>query len=67
MEQGLSPGAARYPLVVRLFPKIFPEDFNPHCDLDHKDSNQKLPQNTLVTDDAPLCHVPLCIVWLQKI
>ena len=38
---------------------IFPEDFNYHCDLDR---NQKLPQNTLAVDDAPLYHV-----WLQKV
>ena len=48
------------PPVVWLVWKIFPEDFNPHCDLDLEDSNQKLPQNA--HDDAPLYHV-----WLQKV
>ena len=48
------------PHVVWLVQKIFPDDFNPHCDLD-LDSNPKLPQNTLAHDDAPLYRV-----WLQK-
>ena len=44
-----------------LVQKIFPADFNPHCDLDRENSNQKLPQNIPAHDDAPLYHV-----WLQK-
>ena len=43
----------------------FPEDFNLHCDLDLKleDSNQKLPQNNLVRDDAPLYPVSNLPFW----
>ena len=48
--------------IVWMVQKIFPEDFNPHCDLGHEDSNQKLPQNTAAVDDATLYHV-----WLQKV
>ena len=34
--------------VVWLVRKVFPEDFNPHCDRDLEDNNQKLPQSTLL-------------------
>ena len=45
---------SKVPPIVWMFRKIFPEDFNPHYDLDLEESNQILPQNSLAVDDAPL-------------
>ena len=49
----------------RLGRLIFPEDFNPHCDLDLEDSNQKLPQNTLAHSWWRTTPIPWH-VWLQQ-
>ena len=42
--------------------EIFPEDLNPHCDLDLEHSNHKLAHNPPAHDDAPLHQI-----WLQKV
>ena len=52
----------KIPPVMWLVRKIFPEDVNPHCDLDHEDSNQTLLQNIPAVDAAPQYRV-----WSQKV
>ena len=40
---------------------LFPEDLNPHCDLDFENSNPKLSHIILA------CDAPLYQVWSQKV
>ena len=42
--------------------QIFPEDLNPHCELDLEDNNPNLSHDTPNHDDAPLYQI-----WLQKV
>ena len=44
---------------VTAYRKIFPQDINPHCDLDLEESNPNLPQSTPARDDAPLYQIGL--------